>query len=216
MRSPRRKPLHPSVRRGCRWGVVSCEIFPDLGYHAWEDFRTCGLRLIQQKKLKESNRLCGIFHAFNVEVSKVRRLAPITSVEKRGLPRLCPLPMDAASGARQRISAETCRVLSSREAKRLHLGLPTRWVGTTTRFASSKKLRDALDWERFQVAIVDGSGPEGDAENKPLMNQESLRRMVFLSGEAERSRVFLYEVAGSCPCMLLLASVFRRSVGRTL
>ena len=49
MRSPRRKPLHPSVRRGCRWGVVSCEIFPDLGYRAWEDFRTCGLRLIQQK-----------------------------------------------------------------------------------------------------------------------------------------------------------------------
>ena len=162
--------------------------------------------------------MCGIFHAFNVEVSKVRRLAPITSVEKRGLPRSCPLPMDAASGARQRISAETCRVLSSREAKRLHLGLPTRWVGTTTRFASSKKLRDAYGC--LGLGTFSGCycrwvwAEEGDAENKPLMNQESLRRMVFLNGEAERSRVFLYEVTGWCPCMLLLASVFRRSVGK--
>jgi len=111
-------------------------------------------------------------------------------------------------------SAETCRVLSSREAKRLHLGLPTRWVGTTTRFASSKKLRDALDWERFQVAIVDGSGPEGDAENKPLMNQESLRRMVFLNGEAERSRVFCTKWQGgahACCCLLR----YFAGVGRT-
>ena len=195
----------------------SCEIFPDLGYLAWEDFRTCGLRWIQQKYEKiaidcvaYSMLLISRYPRKTPPSASSKNAAWATVMSSADGRCLAPgggfLPRPAVVSARGKLNGFTlgCQ----------HGGLEQRLASRAAK--SYGMLWISLDWERFQVAIVDGSGPEGDAENKPLMNQESLRRMVFLSGEAERSRVFLYEVAGWCPCMLLLASVFRRSVGRTL
>ena len=113
------------------------------------------------KNNKKSNRLCGIFHAFNVEVSKVGRLAP-TSVE-RGLPRWCrPLPMDAASGARQRMTLPRPAVFSAR-GKLNGFTLGCQHGGLEQRLASRAAKSYGMPWigNVFRLLLSMGLGRKG-------------------------------------------------------